>query len=598
MTDTTPPSSPSTTTFSPRSLNHRLFMLIIGCLILSQLRLLSNFVNTGVNFDSTSVENEEKMRYIENEKRKFAAAKGLTVDASDVNKIPYLDDDAVDETVDKTIKTAPPDTPHKTSMITDIHAFCGSCMWNNTKFNCDARVDFTMKRYPAENPTRDGAKQVIMKTGLCVDPNWAPKFIDEEIADVESKAASILHNHSGDDNVDGASNITTSSLLLHNSSSSIHNNSNNTTTQQTSPPQPPPLIPMQSNSTTAIDIVSLTTNKDFFILFNNSAITSWLRHIQNIRSITFIGPPRDYNLFQQNMLIHYPHLLVDTTTNTNSGSSILPIRWVNETHWITTYKQKYRCPYANVCQQLMKLFVFDLRTKLNVDIRNNVLIVDSDTVWSRDVTFVRENGTVTYFEVYDHVHQSVGCSEMDPVAFTEAITMGPSPPVKMLRYNHSTRETTRSDTVQLDTVTPYSACRRAKYPNATGARHIAHHMLFQYDVMMHLHSTITKAWSLSNIWQAFVKCQQYYEFCKSRVAEYELYFSFISFHYPERVHLEPLVNGVNFMGGSSICTDDEMECCREKKVLLKGCHNHRIDFMNNAKDEDDREYAMGDMCCK
>ena len=115
--------------------------------------------------------------------------------------------------------------------------------------------------------------------------------------------------------------------------------------------------------------------------------------------------------------------------------------------------------------------------------------------------------------------------------------------------------------------------------------------------MMHLHSAITKAWSLSNIWQAFVKCHPL-EFCNSRVAEYEVYYSFISTNYPERVHLERLLNGVNYMGGSSVCTDDEMECCREKKVLLKGCHNHRIDAMKTARDEDEREFAMGNMCCK
>jgi len=562
--------------------------------------MLSKFVNTGVIIESSSVEIEEKMRYIENQKQKFAASKGLTMDGSEIqNKIPYLDDDDDDagvEVVDEIINTNPLDKLHETTMITDdINAFCGSCMWNNTNFNCDARVDFIMKRYPKENPTRDGTIQFIMKAGHCVDPKWAPKFIDEEIADVESKAASILRKRGEGDNFSGTTpDISTSSLLLHNSPIK-----DNTITQQTLPPPQPPspsLIPIKSNSTTstAIDIVSLTTNEDFFILFNNSAITSWLRHIQNIRSITFIGPPHDYNLFQQNMVIHYPHL-VDDTNNNRRGGILIPIRWIDETHWITNYKNKHRVPYPQVFQQLIKLFVFDLRTKLNVDIGNNVLIVDSDTVWSRDVTFVHDNGTVTYFEVYDYANQDVDCFGIDPIDFTEAITMGP-PSVNMLRSNHSTGERTRSDTIQFDTVTPYSACRREKYPNATGARHIAHHMLFQYDVMMHLHSTINKAWSLPNIWAAFMKCSRF-EFCKSRVAEYELYFSFISFNYPDRVYLEQLVNGVNYMAGSAICTNDEMECCREKSVLLKGCHNHRIDALKEAKGRFQRKHAIGEMCC-
>eukprot|EP00984_Skeletonema_dohrnii_P002079 scaffold691_cov196-Skeletonema_dohrnii-CCMP3373.AAC.7 len=406
MSDTTtPPSAPPSTIIpSARSFNHRLVMFIIGCLTLSQLRIISNFVNSTAKFDSTSAENENKLQYIENEKRKFAAAKGLRVDASADVKIPYLDDDAVDGAIDGRINTEPPPamkqqpTPSMT-IIDDITAFCGSCMWNNTNINCDDRVDFMMKRYPKENPNREGTKQFILKKGFCIDPNWAPEFIDEDIASVENEVASIFRNHSADVKADGAANITNSSLLS-NSSSSIINN-NRTNTQQASPPQPPPLslIPIQNNSTTAIDLVSLTTSKAFFILFNNSAITSWIRHIQNIRSITFIGPPRDHRLFQENMRIHYPHLrVVDATTNSNSSSGMLPIRWINETHWRDTYKDRYRCPYIGVCQQLMKLFVFDLGKKLHVDIGTNVLIVDSDTVWSRDVTFVHDDGTVTYFE--------------------------------------------------------------------------------------------------------------------------------------------------------------------------------------------------------
>ncbi len=551
-------------------------MLIMGCLILSQIRVISNFVNSTAKFDPSRAENEYKLQYIENEKRKFAASKGLTVvgAAEENRKIPYLDDDAVDGTVDnKTIQTSMPEIQqHAAPTLTtdDITAFCGSCTWNNTNINCDARVDFMMRRYPEENPTRDGTKQSILKKGFCVDPSWAPEFIDTDIASVESEMASILRNHSeGDD-------VTNSSILLRNSSSSIVNNTIISQTASQLQSQSFSQTPIHNISSTAIDLVSLTTNKDFFILFNNSAITSWIRHIQNVRSITFIGPPRDYNIFQENMRIHYPQL-VDATNS--SSEVVIPIRWVNETHWLVSYKKKYRCPYWSVCQQLIKLFVFDLRTKQNMDIGNNILILDSDTVWSRDVTFVHDDGTVTYIEVLNY-ERGEDCTRMDPVAFTEGITMGRPTP----------------DTKQLETVTPYTACRRAEYPNATGKRHIAHHMLFQYDVMMHLHDIINKAWSVSNIWEAFVKCHNL-DFCKSRVSEYELYYSFISFNYPERVHLESLLNGENFIEASAVCTAHEMECCRKKDVLLKGCHDHRIDFLSKAKNNAEKFFAMGDMCC-
>ena len=35
--------------------------------------------------------------------------------------------------------------------------------------------------------------------------------------------------------------------------------------------------------------------------------------------------------------------------------------------------------------------MFDLQTKLGLDLHNNILLVNSDTVWGRGVTFI--NGT-------------------------------------------------------------------------------------------------------------------------------------------------------------------------------------------------------------
>ena len=612
------------TTNSPRSFNHRIFMFIVGCLILSQLRSISNYyVNNVVKFDSTSMENEKKLRYIDNEKRKFEVEKGLlqTREGDGTKKkIPYLDDD--DEllqdrrpsTSDRDQGLPPPKlrakTPPATTIPNDINAFCGKCTWNNTNIACNTRAEFIMKRYPLDNPTINTTIQLIMKTGHCIDPNWVPKFVDEEIEQVENEAASILKQYDdagsgGSDEaiVEGTKNTTTAATATAVSpklTASVLNRSNNITSSKVE--QPIPTIQTNHNNTTtaSIDLVSLTTKKDFFILFNESAITSWLKHIQNIRSITFIGPASDFSLFQENMMLHYPHLVNNKNNNSISTSSMPPIRWVHETHWQTTYKQKYgRCPYPSVCQQLIKLFVFDLRTHLDIDIRNNVLILDSDTVWSRDVTFINPiDGKVTYFEVHEKISsRSASCDGMDPINFTETITMGRPQPISMMHYNHSTGTRTEQTMIPLKTVTPYTACQRPEYPNATGARHIAHHMIFQYDVMMHLHSTIMKAWKLPNIWHAFVKCFRNVD-CKGRISEYELYYSFISYNYPERVHVETLVNGENIMIASAVCNASEMECCHSQGVLLKGCHDHRIDAVQKAKNEKERVWATGDMCCK
>ena len=319
----------------------------------------------------------------------------------------------------------------------------------------------------------------------------------------------------------------------------------------------------------SVDLVSLTVRADFPTLFNSSALASWMEHIQNIRSVTFIGPADDYNLYEENMREHHPGLV---------ESSPVPIRWVNEAHW-QKYRTRFRCPYPSVCQQLIKLYVFDLRTKLKVDIGDNVLVVDSDTVWARDATFVHSDGTVTYHEVFGTGGTSTStrskrCTGMDPVEFTEAITIGTS--------LNGPRE---------ETMSPYTACLRPEYPNSSGGRHIVHHMLFQYDVMMHLHKVVKERWVARELWEAFNKCYRH-NFCQSRIAEYELYFAFVSHNYPERVNVVSLTNGKDYMAGSAICSSEEIKCCEDRGVLLKGCHDHRIQLWEEDKT------LVGDMCCQ
>ena len=139
-----------------------------------------------------------------------------------------------------------------------------------------------------------------------------------------------------------------------------------------------------------IHIVSLTIQSDFEVLFNYSAISSWVRFIQNVKSITFIGRPEDESLFWKNMEDHYPKL--STPFNPSSGVNIVnhvlpPVYFVNETHWKEKYMKKYvdqkqmPCPYWKACQQLIKLHVFDLVTDLGRNyIGDNILIVDSGEI--------------------------------------------------------------------------------------------------------------------------------------------------------------------------------------------------------------------------
>eukprot|EP00956_Cyclotella_meneghiniana_P006735 scaffold8963_cov63-Cyclotella_meneghiniana.AAC.8 len=103
---------------------------------------------------------------------------------------------------------------------------------------------------------------------------------------------------------------------------------------------------------TNIDIVSLTVEEDFFVLFNNSAIRSWVRHIQNIQSITFIGRPQDEHIFWGNMTLHYPDFPSSKSVLGSRNTTLPTVRFVNQTHWEKKYKDPYPklgimrpCPY-------------------------------------------------------------------------------------------------------------------------------------------------------------------------------------------------------------------------------------------------------------
>lgn len=76
---------------------------------------------------------------------------------------------------------------------------------------------------------------------------------------------------------------------------------------------------------------------------------------------------------------------------------------------------------------------------------------------------------------------------------------------------------------------------------------------------------------------------------QGRISEFELYFSFISNFYRERMTIEVLTPGKDWMN-SAVCNANEMKCCREHNVLLKGCHDHRIKRYTEGAD-------AGDMCC-
>eukprot|EP00035_Acanthoeca_spectabilis_P040454 m.70043 g.70043 ORF g.70043 m.70043 type:complete len:470 (-) comp9994_c0_seq2:260-1669(-) len=288
-----------------------------------------------------------------------------------------------------------------------------------------------------------------------------------------------------------------------------------------------------------IDVVSPTIVNDFEQINKNQGLESWLRHIKNIRSLTFLSRPQDLEGLRE--------IIRNKTTIPKD----FPIRYFDETYFSTVYRKHYGdMGYWRVYQQMMKMHVFDMPWLLP-----NVLILDSDTVWSRDHTLVFPNGSVSYYN--DFYFKGVGGSP---------------------EWESNRRKCLGGDPVKVvNSLFKDIGCNFSKYCGtleSSGARHIMHHMLFQRDVMADMHASIMRAHGGGSLWEAGARCWKLTPKggCQGRVAEYEIYYTFVDCKYHDRVlDVSPPVIA---SGGN--CTPGEMDICAAKGVLLKMCNGPGI----------------------
>lgn len=136
-------------------------------------------------------------------------------------------------------------------------------------------------------------------------------------------------------------------------------------------------------------------------------------------------------------------------------------RYFDETYFATVYRKHYGdMGYWRVYQQMMKMHVFDMPWLLP-----NVLILDSDTVWSRDHTLVFPNGSVSYYN--DFYFKGVGGSP---------------------EWESNRRKCLGADPVKVvNSLFKDIGCNFSKYCGtleSSGARHIMHHMIFQVGLVL------------------------------------------------------------------------------------------------------------------
>ena len=322
----------------------------------------------------------------------------------------------------------------------------------------------------------------------------------------------------------------------------------------------PPLRPLPSSKNsdaTQIDLVSLCISSDFRVLFQSRGMLTFFRHIRNYRSLTLVGREAELPLIRKELYANREVMEVGKEVAGARDRRVPAIHFVSESYFKERYKDRYDCPYPKACQQFMKLFIFDVPFLLD-----NVLVVDSDTAWGKDITFVHKDGTVTYVNECERKE----CHPHD--AFRVVNTLfNPN----NTTFSEDEKKRMKRDKKGLSLQD--TGCRFDRFcgrSDSSGCRHILHHMLFQRDVMLALHKDVNALWGGSSFWESFMTCWETRP-CQGRVSEYEIYYSYVSCKYPERVRDERF----DFRNAAGDCSEEEMDRCREKGVLLKGCHDHR-----------------------
>lgn len=229
-----------------------------------------------------------------------------------------------------------------------------------------------------------------------------------------------------------------------------------------------------------IDVVMPTVIKDIDTLL--LAINGCLNHVIGIRNI-YIVCKEDINYkLSRDMFIKF----------TNDS-----IKFINENIFPFTLDDVAKFHTKNIrngwyYQQLLKLYAY----KVIDGISENILIVDSDTVFLKDIKFI-DNGVALY---------GVG-KEYNIPYFTHMKELHPS--------------------------------LSKLYPEKLELSGICHHMLFQKYVLDEIFEIVEKYHKCS-FWEAFLKCVDKITYLGSGASEYEIYFNYVLSKHGDKAKIRKL----------------------------------------------------------
>lgn len=262
----------------------------------------------------------------------------------------------------------------------------------------------------------------------------------------------------------------------------------------------------------SIDVVMPIIESDFQVAFTEHGIDAVFEFLSpEVHHIYLLSPKKEF-----------------TTAQTWPGYNETMARHENKISWV--FEETFGINpggfhYRNVFQQMLKFHIF----------HNIPTLLDDTVIVDADVRFVKPRQIL------------LGCNR------TGTYVAKPAGPAK--RGNPSW-----NGQKFFETLAPKLNLKR---PGDLESNHIGHHMLFQRDVMLHIHETVGQSEGKEFI-------DVVYGWRDGRVTEYDFYYSWITIFWPERVREIWLP-----FADASVCDDERAEAQKASDMVYLACHDHR-----------------------
>lgn len=268
-----------------------------------------------------------------------------------------------------------------------------------------------------------------------------------------------------------------------------------------------------------IDVVIPCHEKDMFTL--DMAIDGIKKHGKNVRRVIVVSAKRLTTKAEWFDEKQYPFTKRDLLVEIFGG----------DMKKLLAFESAPLCRIGWIYQQFLKLYAPFVIPNISA----NVLVLDSDTVFLKDIAFIDENQKAL-FDVGDEYH--------------------------IPYFEHAQKLLKAPDTIV------------RMFPQYSG---ICNHMLFQRPILQNLFERIAGTHH-TEAWKALCHCIDHKHLFGSTLSEYEMYFNFAFAQFPEKVKIRPLKKQILVFSYKNL-SESRVKKEERLKALIR-CTQSGYDFVS------------------